>query len=121
MKKTDLKTGMLVQLRNGNIYLVINDVLIDTKGFIPLAHYDDDFNYTFVDSPPSRNPLKNKELDIIKISHVITVPYVSRWNEHNINHYLKWEREEDNTIKDMDELKRLRNLFREFYTILNKY
>jgi len=53
MKKSDLKTGMRVKTRNGNIYLVVKDVdatlyghqdvaLVNNNGFILLDDYNED-------------------------------------------------------------------------------
>ena len=45
MKKSDLKTKMGVETRNGDRYLVVDDGLVSTRGFDMLHNYDDDLKY----------------------------------------------------------------------------
>lgn len=40
--KNDLKAGMIVELNNGNRYLLVNDTLIGTEGYMILSKYNDD-------------------------------------------------------------------------------
>jgi len=39
MKKKDLKSKMIVKLRNGNFYLVVDDVLVRENGYNLLNQY----------------------------------------------------------------------------------
>jgi hypothetical protein len=41
MKKKELKSKMIVKLRNGDFYLVVDDVLVKENCFILLSTYDD--------------------------------------------------------------------------------
>ena len=86
MKKQDLKTGMLVQVRNGHVYMVINDTLVRDVKFISLDNINNDLNYMYHDG----------EWDIMKVSKVLDSYYLMPkcWNEEKLNKNLLWEREE---------------------------
>ena len=58
-KKKDLRDGMTVQTRNGNVYLVVHKMLIGEKSFIDPCRYDDDLKYT-----------DNADLDIVNVCDV---------------------------------------------------
>ena len=45
MNKKDLKSGMTVKLRNGYVYLVVNEVLSRDFGFEPLISYNYDLTH----------------------------------------------------------------------------
>jgi len=55
MKKSDLKNGMLVETREGNLYLVVGDFITKQDGFDLLSNYDENL----------KNKVSNK-LDIMK-------------------------------------------------------
>ena len=86
MKKQDLKTGMLVQFRNGEVYMLINDALVRDGGWNSLYSFDNDLNdiYSF------------DKFDIVKVSKVLQHNYLMPryWNEKTLNNNLLWEREE---------------------------
>ena len=84
MTKKDLKTGMLVQTRNGGVYMYINGVLVDTEGHLDLCNYYNDL---------TRN---NTEWDIVKVSNILTGCYLSPyyWAENKLNENLLWERDQ---------------------------
>jgi hypothetical protein len=42
MEKKDLKSKMFVKLRNDELYLVVEDVLVTHKGFNTLSNYSED-------------------------------------------------------------------------------
>jgi len=88
MKKQGLKTGMLLQFRNGEVYMVINDTLVSSFGeWTSLGYFDEDLNC---------NSMYDDKRDIMKVSKVIyrsdLMPYY--WNEETLNNNLLWEREE---------------------------
>lgn len=43
--KADLKSGMVVELKNGGMYLVVNNSLISTSGQMYLDNYNDNLEY----------------------------------------------------------------------------
>lgn len=43
--KNDLKTGMIVELNNGNRYLLVNDTLIGVTGQMNFSHYNENLIY----------------------------------------------------------------------------
>jgi hypothetical protein len=42
MKKKDLKSKMFVKLRNGDLYLVVEDVIVKENSFLLLEYYSED-------------------------------------------------------------------------------
>ena len=86
MKKQDLKTGMLVQVRNGDVYMVINDILVRDGAWQPLGFLDNDLKC--IDN--------QDEFDIVKVSKVLDgyLLMPTNWNEERLNNNLLWEREE---------------------------
>ncbi len=86
MKKQDLKSGMLVQFRDGNVFMLINDALVSDGGWMSLGNIDKDLNYICHDD----------EWDIMKVSKVLNGHYLipTHWNEKTLNKNLLWEREE---------------------------
>lgn len=44
--KSDLKSGMVVELDNGYLYLVVDDLLIRDHGFLRLDHYNNNLEWT---------------------------------------------------------------------------
>ena len=96
MKKQDLKTGMLVQFRDGEVYMFINDILVRDGGWMSLDNFEKDLNYVY-----------NDEFDIMKVSKVLVgyslIP--ENWNEERLNNNLLWEREETikMTVSEMQE------------------
>lgn len=97
MTKSDLKTGMLVQTRDGDIGLVIKklDVIIFKTSYMNISNYEEDLVFTYNDN--------DDDADILKVSDQLfngdlTVEY---WDEGTINSNLLWERKEElkETIK----------------------
>ena len=105
MKKSDLRSGMLVTLRNNKAYYVMlntcfvgdqADVLVrrcadGENNFMPLYEYDEDM--TFHEDPDHvfpNAPEKDREWDIMKVEVTTTAVYLC------MHHYYKviWEREE---------------------------
>jgi len=85
MKKQDLKTGMLVQFRNGNVFMVINDILVRDEGWTSLGYFDEDLNSNSCN-----------DFDIMKVSTVFNgyLLMPKNWNKEILNKNLLWEREE---------------------------
>lgn len=86
MKKNELKSGMIVEFRDGgNKRLVVGDHLIGEKGFSRLSHYDDDLKRTIGNNI--------NRLDIIKVYKYKSVGNFSELFEDD-NLDLIWERKE---------------------------
>jgi hypothetical protein len=89
MKKSDLKTGMLLECRNGITYLVINDYAINKNQYFDLKSQE----YDLTDSNPY--------FDIMRVSKVLTgadlIP--EYWTREVIMENLLWERKPIETIK----------------------
>jgi len=55
MKKNDLKNGMVVETKNGNIYLVLKPfgysefIFVSNEGSLRSDHYDDNLQHTLLD------------------------------------------------------------------------
>ena len=94
MTKSDLKTGMLVQTRDGDIGLVIKklDVIIFKSDYMNISDYRDDLF-----------AINGFEGDILKVSEQLFNGdlRVEDWDEGTINSNLLWERKEESkeTIK----------------------
>jgi hypothetical protein len=58
MKKKDLKSKMFVKLRNGEIYLVVEDVLVKEGDFMILEIYSEDL---------LSNYREDKHVDIVEV------------------------------------------------------
>lgn len=111
MKKSELKTNMLVEMRNGSRYLVKKDLpaigssnesdlfIDEVKGFMSFSEYsedllcyDDDINQMFYDY--GRDEIA-EGYDIIKIYTPCTNYAFYPGYEFNLNNYdLLWAREE---------------------------
>ena len=103
MKKADLKTGMLVQYRNGKVGMVINNFIL-TDGYIEIGNIEYDLRHE-----------RLKEYDIMKVSNVLTYYKLmpSYWTEETLNNNLLWEREEkptELTIQQIEEMTGLKNI-----------
>ena len=90
MVKSDLKTGMLFQCRNSDIYLVINDYAISIIKYFDLETQNEDLTDC------------NPNFDIMIVSNVLTgadlIP--TNWNKQTITENLLWERDKSKeTIK----------------------
>ena len=80
--KDDLKTGMLVESRNGTVWLFINDNFICKNNSRDLLVYNNDL--TYIDS----------DYDIMKVSNIKhgykLIP--QNWTKENIDNDLLWKR-----------------------------
>ena len=89
MHKDDLKTGMLVQLRDMEICLVIGQTLLcseDKHSFewLGLNDYEDDLIFETT----------QHEFDIIKVSKVLPGHDLCFWTEETLQNNLLWSRED---------------------------
>lgn len=94
MTKTNLENGMVVEVRNGNRYLVHNDKFINKQNFNYFDDYDDEFNNIHLPS-----------FDIVKIYKSISFTLDKIFNDNNL--VLIWEREDKTKLseKDKDDIK----------------
>lgn len=118
MKKSDLKTGMMVVTRDNGEYMVMlnveyaaiisnepQNVIVSKSGWMPLDNYSDDFD------------LKEKnmsELDIVAVYSPIMPASLWRKNPlHNNSWKRVWKREEspvEMTVAEIEEKLGIKNL-----------
>jgi hypothetical protein len=93
MTKSDLKTGMLVQTRDGDIGLVIKklDIIIFKRDYMNISDYKEDLS------------IDTSSAQILKISEQLCNDdlTVYNWTEETVDNCLLWERKEQpkETIK----------------------
>ena len=93
MKKSDLKNGMVVELRNGKRFLIVNDrgfgedSCITINGFMG---YDENLN----------DIMRYSEFDIIKIYKTEGNTFKTLFDNERLN--LIWEREEQPKLSNED-------------------
>lgn len=106
MTKSDLKNGVVVEIKDGDKYLVHNDLLLGKDGYIHLNNYDEDLILK------DRN--KNR-FDIIRIYKSIPYSLMGILNDKYLT--LIWEREEKEELKVGDKVKVINNglFFDEYY------
>ena len=81
MNYPKLEKGMLVQLRNGNVYMVLNNILSKKSGMIHLNEYA-----TFLHE-------HDPYFDIMRVSNVLTdidLP-PENWNKETLSDNLLWD------------------------------
>jgi hypothetical protein len=101
MKKSDLKQGALVQMRNGNMYILIGKKFVNLRngGFMPLENYNEDLLTCY----PTIEPIveNNSKYDVMKVfnsslEHQGYHTYISgcsfKWT---------WERKEEEPSKEL--------------------
>ncbi|MCP5005460.1 MAG: hypothetical protein GY941_16210 [Planctomycetes bacterium] len=107
MKKSDLKSGMLVELRNKKVLMVLNLMLIRADGdYYPLSYYNDDLTFYKKEA--------EGYLDIINVSNIQNgaASTTKNWTFESITNDLLWQREEKEMIEidgveyDLDYVKR---------------
>lgn len=91
MKKSDLKTGMVVELRNEDKYLVVNDGILNLDGWDKMSNYEDDLKSRAFES-----------LDILKVYETSGGSFKNMFLNSNLT--LIWEREENTAIDKLSEL-----------------
>ena len=95
MTKSDLETGMLVQLRNDSIFMVITDCLISTTNCLFLKYYTDDL---------LRKGAGESKHDIMRISRQLSYNSlaVRHWTVQTLEDYLWKTRDgEDIPVKTL--------------------
>jgi len=99
MEKADLKTGMLVEYRNGMVGLIINEVVTlgSDSSFMPLKELESDLK-----------DVSSSSYDLIKVSSVLKgseLGNYSNWNIENLNNNILWNREEvkEYTMEELTE------------------
>ena len=91
MKKSDLKTGMVVELRNEDKYLVMNDSILNLDGWDKMSNYENDLTSRAFDS-----------LDILKVYETSGGSFKNMFLNSNLT--LIWEREENTPVDKLSEL-----------------
>lgn len=102
MKKADLRTGMVVETRNGNKYLVMlnpdcegKELINFDSGFMPLSRYNDNLMLKTGD----------EEFDIMKVYSVEASICRLLRDKERMEFKLIWEREEETkemTVKEIE-------------------
>lgn len=89
MTKSDLKNRMVVETRNGDKYLIVDEYLlaVNGNGFMELSSYIDDLMYEEKSTDPMEEEI-NRELDIMKVYNRTT-----QWKFFKEQDLL-WERKE---------------------------
>ena len=67
MKKSELQNRMIIEIRNGGRYMVVDGILVETKtggGFLTLSSYNDDLEYVDFYG-------HDKDFDIVKVYHSV--------------------------------------------------
>lgn len=93
MKKSDLKNGMVVELRNGKRFLIVNDIGIGKDSCINLDGffgYDENLN----------DVSEFSEFDITKIYKTVGTTFKTLFDKERLN--LIWEREEKSKLSKED-------------------
>ena len=93
MKKSDLKNGMVVELRNGKRFLIVNDLGIGKDTFINLdgySGYDENLN----------DISDAKTFDITKIYKTVGTTFKTLFDNERLS--LIWEREEKSKLSNED-------------------
>ena len=90
MTKSDLKNRMVVEVRNGKRYLVVDYLLMCDSGFLLLSDYDEDLMHN-----------GDKDFDIVKV-----FDYVSNFNNIKRCNDVVWERQEPKklTLKEIESI-----------------
>ena len=95
MKKEELKSGMLVQVRNDNVFIVIGDNLVTMDGYLKLYDYAEDLRIDYWYGTEST------AWDIMKVSNVLSGSNLrfKCYNKHTLNANLLWTRPGVETIE----------------------
>lgn len=103
MKKSDLKTGMVVEIRNGEKYLVMlnpdckDKELINFKGgYMPLSNYNNELMLKKF----------NKGFDIVKVYSVGSSIYWLLSDKERMEFKLIWKREEETKEMTVEQIEK---------------
>jgi len=101
MKKSELKQGALVQMRNGNVYILIGKKFVNLKngGFMPLENYNEDL----LTSYPTIEPLYdvNSKYDVMKVFNSSLEHQGYRTYISGCSFEWTWERKEEEPSKEL--------------------
>ena len=89
MKKSDLKNGMIVDLRDGTRFICMDHKLIGMDTYDYMSEYNEDLTIRWEDD------IDLKDLDIVKVydSQCNTINEI--FNTNIPTHFLLWERNEE--------------------------
>ena len=89
MVKSDLKTGMLFECRNGEVFLLVGEFGINKDEFFDLESQNENLTY------------RDSSFDIVRVSEVLKVNRLlpKYWNKDTITENLLWEEKPIETIK----------------------
>lgn len=90
MTKSDLKNRMVVEVRDGKRYLVVDELLMRDSGWLVLSDYDEDLMHKY-----------NKNYDIVKVFDC-----VKRFDNVEKCNDVIWERQEPKkiTLKELEDI-----------------
>jgi hypothetical protein len=103
LKKSDLKQGALVQMRNGNVYILIGKKFVNLKdgGYMPLEKYNEDLLTCNSIIGPIYDVVSNSKYDVMKV-------FNSSFEHHGYHTYINgysfewtWERKEEEPSKEL--------------------
>lgn len=92
--RSDLKTGMIVETRAGNQYMVYGDRLLRNQTHLMLSDYYDDLNYFY-----------DKEFDIVKCFKIDTtcIGCIEDVFKNADDNHILWERKPEEKVISSDE------------------
>ena len=103
LKKSELKQGALVQMRNGNVYILIGEKFVNLKdgGYMPLENYNEDLlTYNSI-IEPIYDVVGKPKYDVMKV-------FNSSCEHHGYHTYINgysfewtWERKEEEPSKEL--------------------
>ena len=106
MKLSDLKTGMIVETRDGETGLIVKDncygedaVIFSNDSWTPLIGFNKDLSWSSVSFFPDSDFYKS--LDIVKVFQPsLPTGFLSKDSEGNNEMVTLWEREEEKKVKE---------------------
>jgi hypothetical protein len=103
MKKSELKQGALVQMRNGNVYILIGKKFVNLKdgGYMPLERYNEDLLTCNSIIEPIYDVVSNSKYDVMKVfnSSFEHLGYHAYINGYSFE--WTWERKEEEPSKEL--------------------
>lgn len=95
MKLSDLKTGMIVQFRNGGKYLVVNNCFIANTSHMFMYKYNEDMT--------CKNDCNYRDGDIMKVWEVeelcnLNSMLLSNWTDEDRFGHMIWDRENEDRV-----------------------
>lgn len=117
MTKSDLKDGMIVEVRNGNKFIIIGDRIVNDNGWMPLDEYDED-NLTNANWESD-----NEEWDIVKVyenQHGIYTTNINKLMRNENEIHCIYDRNANYADKLRDRLNELQRILNGLFDSLNK-